>query len=73
MMADDKVTFFGNSFINEFFGYIQGNQCLTGLCIQITDLQASIVIALLPLKRCNLCDAVQNVFYSHKFKIEAQN
>ncbi len=73
MVTDDKVAIFGDSFIHNFLSDIQANQGFTGFSVEITDLQACVVVTLLPLQRCNLGDAVQNVFYKHKFKIEAQN
>ena len=73
MMADDEVAAFGDGFVNNFFGDIQTYQSLAGFRVKVTDLKAGIVVTLLPLQRRHFGDAVQNVFYGHKFKIEAQN
>ena len=73
MVTDDKVAIFGDSFIHNFLSDIHANQGFMGFRIKVANLQTRIVVTLLPLQRCNLGDAVQNVFYKHKFKIEAQN
>ena len=73
MVTDDEVTMFGNGLVHDFFGDIKAYQGFMGFRIKVANLQTRIVVTLLPLQRCNLGDAVQNVFYKHKFKIEAQN
>ena len=73
VVTDDEVTMFGNGFIHDFLSDVQANQGFMCFGIEVANLKTCIVVTLLPLQRRNLSDAVQNVFYGHKFKIEAQN
>ena len=58
MMADDQVTVFCNGFIHQLFCHIQGYQGFTDFSIEISHLNAGIVIMLLPLQRCYLRNTI---------------
>jgi hypothetical protein len=73
VVTDNHVAIFGDGFIDNFLGNIQANQGFMRFCVEVAHLQSSVVVTLLPMQWRHLGNAVQNVFYGHIFKIEAQN
>ena len=67
-MGDDEIAFFFDGFVHHFFGNIKTYQRLAQFMLSIPNLQATIVVAFLKIKRNNFFKAFNKFTNFHAKK-----